>query len=178
MKCCLSSSSTFPLMMSVTSITAKTNQGHWVNWKMGEEGTPWGTEATVTQKRGGIISCGNFRAVYRVTWWKPALAPRPTQTLEGTGYSNQADEIWNNPWVYKCLPPPPAVPPLNFHRRIEQEMERSTPGVPATPKGLRSPDVNFLVLLSRSSILPTRTIWHTKLIFSLFRSLLPRSYKQ
>lgn len=116
MKCCLSSSSTFPLMMSVTSITAKTNQGHWVNWKMGEEGTPWGTEATVTQKRGGIISCGNFRAVYRVTWWKPALAPRPTQTLEGTGYSNQADEIWNNPLVYKCLPPR-----QQFHHSISTE---------------------------------------------------------
>ncbi len=49
--------------------------------------------------------------------------------------------------------------------------------LPATPKGLRRPDVNFLVLLSRSSIRPTRTIWQTKLIFSLFRSSLPRSWR-
>lgn len=47
--------------------------------------------------------------------------------------------------------------------------------LPATPKGLRSPDVSFLVLLSRSSMRPTRTIWQTKLIFSRFRSSLPRS---
>lgn len=31
-------------------------------------------------------------------------------------------------------------------------------GLPATPKGRRSPEVSFLVLLSLSSILPTRTI--------------------
>lgn len=44
--------------MSVTSITAKTNQGHWMNSATWEEGTPRGIEATVTQKRGGIINCG------------------------------------------------------------------------------------------------------------------------
>lgn len=50
-------------------------------------------------------------------------------------------------------------------------------GLPATPKGRRRPEVSFLVLLSLNSMRPTRTIWHTKLIFSLFRSLLPRSWK-
>ena len=48
--------------------------------------------------------------------------------------------------------------------------------LPATPKGLLSPAVSFLVLLSRSSIRPTLTIWHTKLIFSLLRSSLPKSW--
>lgn len=49
--------------------------------------------------------------------------------------------------------------------------------LPATPKGLLNPDVSFLVLLSRSSMRPTLTIWHTKLIFSRFRSSLPKSWR-
>lgn len=48
--------------------------------------------------------------------------------------------------------------------------------LPATPKGLLSPDVSFLVLLSRSSMRPTLTIWQTKLIFSRFKSSLPKSW--
>lgn len=47
--------------------------------------------------------------------------------------------------------------------------------LPATPKGLLRPDVSFFVLLSRSSMRPTLTIWHTKLILSLFKSSLPKS---
>lgn len=136
-------------------------------------GNPPGNWSNSDSEEGWNYQLGNFRAVYGITQRKRALAPGLTQTLEG--YSNRSEELWNNS---EFVQPPPAVPAANFHGRIEQEMEGCTPGVPATPKGLRSPDVSFLVLLSRSSILPTRTIWHTKLIFSLFRSLLPRSYKQ
>lgn len=50
--------------------------------------------------------------------------------------------------------------------------------LPATPNGLLRPKVSFLVLLSRSSMRPTLTIWHTKLIFSLFKSSLPKSWRE
>lgn len=89
MKCCLSSSSTFPLMMSVTSITAKTNQGHSMNWAMWEEGTPWGIEATVTQ-RGMELSTVEFQ---NFLWNNSAVVSRLTQTLQGTGYSNNSGFI-------------------------------------------------------------------------------------
>lgn len=62
------------------------------------------------------------------------------------------------------------MPFTGYHRVSVQS------ALPATPKGLLNPDVSFLVLLSRSSMRPTLTIWHTKLIFSLFRSSLPKSW--
>lgn len=116
MKCCLSSSSTFPLMMSVTSITAERNQGHWMNWATWGEGTPQGTEATVTQKRAGIISCGisefhtgmEQRGAAHKLWhlsqhkpWK--VIPRPQQP------------VWWDLEQLLSLHNPTAVPPPNFY---------------------------------------------------------------
>ena len=41
---------------------------------------------------------------------------------------------------------------------LESLQEEEGNGLPATPKGRRRPDVSFLVLLSLSSMRPTRTI--------------------
>ena len=41
---------------------------------------------------------------------------------------------------------------------LESLKEEEGNGLPATPKGRRRPDVSFLVLLSLSSMRPTRTI--------------------
>lgn len=41
---------------------------------------------------------------------------------------------------------------------LETLKKKERSGLPATPKGRRKPEVSFLVLLSLSSMRPTRTI--------------------
>ena len=135
----------------------------------------WGMWVRGSARKRGPLSYQRWDLRPKLAGQRPRAACRREPTRKRTPVSSLQQTS-----LYIKWPTAQCSTAARIHSRgadLESLRKEKGNGLPATPKGRRRPEVSFLVLLSLNSMRPTRTIWHTKLIFSLFRSLLPRSWK-